>query len=192
MHDLTANSRVAAHLRTVWPKRRQRELVWTAGPIAQNLPSFRVLELEPSHRADPWLYASDGIRGVPTEDNIPLEFFIESPARDPIHVETLAMLANFHADDRYRLALGKVVNIGRPWIDGSICDHLLVSLPYPFGPAFEWFSADEGRVRLLWLLPITPAEARFARSHGYEALEERLDAARPDVLNVRRPSVIEQ
>jgi hypothetical protein len=56
-----------------------------------------------------------------------------SPTEDPRHVELLAMEADLHADARYRLRAGSAVNIGRPWMDGSRADHLLVSLPYPYG-----------------------------------------------------------
>ncbi|MFI7602077.1 hypothetical protein [Actinoplanes sp. NPDC049681] len=38
---------------------------------------------------------------------------------------------------RQRLDGGPTVPIGRPWLDGSHCDHYLVSLPYPIGPDFE-------------------------------------------------------
>lgn len=184
------NSPIRDHLARFWPDRTQRELVWTAGPIRTNLPGFRAIEVKPNQASDPWIYATDGARSVPTPDGVPLEFFIESPSNDPIQVENLAMVANFHADPRHRLQLGQVIRIGRPWMGDSTCDHLLVSLPYPFGPTFEWFDLGAARARLLWLLPITASEAAFATSHGHEALEQLLETERPDVLQLRRPSAV--
>jgi hypothetical protein len=48
------------------------------------------------------------------------------------------MVAYYHATSGdYRLDHGHTVPIGRPWIRGSSCDHLLLSLPYPWGPELE-------------------------------------------------------
>jgi hypothetical protein len=100
------------------------------------------------------------------------------------------MLANFHADERYRLDVGSVVNIGDPWMPGSQCDHLLVSVPYPYGPKLEWMKFPDICVRFLWALPITPREAAFAELNGCEALEQKFDAARVDYLNSFRSSIV--
>lgn len=64
------------------------------------------------------------------------------------------MVASFHADERYRLSIGQTVDIGRPWIEGSSADHLLVSLPYPYGPGLEHCEAAGRHVQVLWLVPI--------------------------------------
>ena len=64
-----------------------------------------------------------------------------------------------------RLDHGHTVPIGEPWLPGSACDHLLVSLPYPFGPELEMCRWDGGHARLLWLLPITEAERDFRTEH---------------------------
>ncbi|WP_145227079.1 suppressor of fused domain protein [Rudaeicoccus suwonensis] len=58
---------------------------------------------------------------------------------------------------------------------GSRCDHLLVSLPYAFGPAFEVAHVGDRHVDFLWLIPITEAERRLKMSEGLEALEWRFD-----------------
>jgi hypothetical protein len=50
------------------------------------------------------------------------------------HLELLAVVAHLRTDARYCLRVGKVSEIGRAWSDGSAADHLLVSLPYPYGP----------------------------------------------------------
>lgn len=43
-------------------------------------------------------------------------------------------------------------------------DHLMVSLPYPYGPDLEWCETPSGKVQVLWLVPITGAEADLART----------------------------
>jgi hypothetical protein len=96
---------------------------------------------------------------------------------DEARVETLSMVAHLHANPRYRIRLGKVLDIGRPWVGGSSCDHLLVSLPYPYRPAFEHFCVGAMPVRIAWLMPITRTEAAFARANSVELLEQRLEQA---------------
>lgn len=149
-----------------------------------------MIRVAPKLSADPWIYVSDGARTVPTTDGQRLEFVLESAAADPIHIENLAMVANFHADPKYRVGVGRVIAIGRPWMADSACDHFLVSLPYPFGPEFERTRVGERPVRLLWLLPITASEATFAREHDPDTLEERFEEAGFDVLDVHRSSVV--
>ena len=87
-----------------------------------------------------WVYVTVGAWEA-TEDDPEghgTEFFILSPLETPEHVETLAMVANFHADPCYEdLAFGGILEIGRPWVEDSSLDHLLISLPYPYGPEFE-------------------------------------------------------
>ena len=118
------------------------------------------------------------------------EFFLISMKEHVQNVETLTMLANFHADERYRLDVGSVVSIGSPWMPGSKCDHLLISVPYPYGPKLEWMRLPHVCVRFLWALPITSREAAFAELNGYEALEEKFDTAKLNYLDVSRASVV--
>jgi hypothetical protein len=117
-----------------------------------------------------------------------LEFLILSPREDPIHVETLAMVAFFHADPNYGLDLGKTVHIGRPWLDGSSADHFYLSRPYPIGPDLEYCPAAAQMVRFCWLVPITATEACFVKERGPLAFEEQLEASGADVIAANRPS----
>ncbi|MGB3437193.1 MAG: suppressor of fused domain protein [Actinophytocola sp.] len=102
----------------------------------------------------------------------------------------MTMVAHLHADPAHRLATGSTINIGRPWMDDAIAGHLLVSLPYPYGPKLEHCDADDTPVQVLWLVPITAAEAGYRRDQGLEALEQLLEADGVDMLDPRRPSLV--
>jgi hypothetical protein len=119
-----------------------------------------------------------------------LEFFILSPEETPRHVETLAMLAHMHADEKYRKKLGDVVKIGWPWLENGRCDRFLVSLPYPYGPSLEWCILAERHIRFLWLLPIHESEEAYLRTHGQEALERLFDENKINSVQRDRPSVV--
>ena len=86
-----------------------------------------------------------------------------------------AARSRYHADSRYRLKLGQIVNIGRPWLEHFECNHLLISLPYTYGPNLEWLDLADNHVRFLWALPITAREAAYAELNGHDALEQKFD-----------------
>jgi hypothetical protein len=176
------------HLAAFFTGRQIETDRWVRGPIERSLPGFCVRVIVPPDPSTSWVYVSDGARFVET-DGERFEFTLTTPLPDAVHLETLAMMANFHADPRYRVYLGKIVDIGRPWIPGSRCDHLLVSLPYPLGPKFEHIDGAPP-VRIAWLFAITRAEADFARKNGVEALERRFEELAIDTLDPERTSVV--
>jgi len=183
-----ARNAVRRHLEGFWPDHPQEEFSWTLGPVEERLPGFRVRRIAPVKPMDPWVYVTVGASGA--ADGNGVEFFILSPSESPRHVETLAMVASFHADPRYRLSIGRTVNIGRPWMEGAAADHLLVSLPYPYGPGLEHCDALDRHVQVLWLVPITEAEARYVGDRGLEALEQLLEHSNVDVISPMRRSLI--
>jgi hypothetical protein len=98
------------------------------------------------------------------------------------------MVAHYHHDRH--LDIFHSLPVGQPWLDGATCDHFLVSLPYPFGPDLEVCHLGDGHAQLLWLLPITAAEASFKKTNGVDALEERFDEAAIEYWRTDRQSVI--
>lgn len=183
---------IVHHVKTIWPGRVLEPFVWALGPVNRSMPGFQVLRIAPAVSSDPWVYISCGAWRVGTRSGVRSEFFLLSPFESPSHVETLAMLANFHFNDSREVPVGSVVDIGRSWMDGASCDHLLVSMPYPIDSRFESLSLMDGRlvIRFLWLMPITRDEAVYARSDGVEALERRFELVGVDYLKRSRRSVV--
>lgn len=190
MLDKQIQKEVVDHLLDTWPTPHIAAESLGFDPILKNIPGFQVLALQPTQASNPWVYGTVGCFSIPLSDHVRYEFFLLSPTSDRAHVETLTMLANLHADSRYRIKLGEVINIGRPWLEHSMCDHLLVSLPYPYGPKLEWLKSEDLCIRFLWALPITAREAAFAELNGYERLEKKFDAAGINYLDPARPSVV--
>lgn len=183
------NDPVKDHLCSFWTNARVTNELVRSEPIIHALPQFHVTKVHPRTKQEPWVYCTNGCFRVRGGSDVGHEFFVLSPTDDWRNVELLAMLAHFHSDPRFRLALGKIVRIGEPWLDGS-CDHLLISLPYPYGPKLEWATYETGRIHFLWVLPITQREAGFAELNGNEALERAFDKAGLNYLDMERPSVI--
>ena len=160
------------HVCRFFSGRQIEAFVWPVGPIREQNPHFRALRIEPESSADVWTYVSVG-GWAAMDGNCGLEFVIRTAAPEERAVELLAMTVYYNRGGK--LGLGHTLPVGEPWLPGSRCDHLLVSLPYPFGPDLETSHVGDRHVDFLWLLPITQEERDFKVSAGLEALEARFE-----------------
>jgi len=161
------------HVRRFFVGREIDASTWTAGPILEQNPHFRVLRVSPASPTGVWTYVSVGGWAATPEDRSGLEFVLCTASPDDRAVELLAMTTSYHRGGK--LGLGDTMPIGEPWLPGSACDHFLVSLPYPFGDELQTSHVGDRHVEFLWLLPITESERAFKSSSGQEALEARFD-----------------
>lgn len=180
---------VTKHLSDFWPTSNVVVRRWPTGPVAELGRDFAVLEVSPTRESNSlWVYCTAGT-GAAEPDAQQYEFALFSQSANERHVETLTMLSHYHRFEA-SLALGHIVNVGHPWVEGSSCDRLLMSLPYPFGPKLEWLKTEAVTIQFLWALPITPLEAKFVRENGVEELERRFDVAELRYWDGRRQSVV--
>ena len=84
------------------------------------------------------------------------------------------------------------MNFGRPWTNGSTCDHGLISLPYLDGPKLEILNLPESGITVgfLWLIPITEAELKYKKHYGLGAIEKQFEAIQFNYLDPHRHSVV--
>jgi hypothetical protein len=157
------------------------------GPIGSLVPGFHVIVLEPGPKTACWTYISVGC-GVVGDGSSRLELVAMSGEEEPILVERLAMVTHYHA--RETLGVGHSLPVGEPWTPGSTLEHLLVSLPYPFGEDLELMTDGDEHVHFLWLLPITAAEREYKNREGLEALEELFDQRGIEYSDPNRRSVV--
>ena len=178
---------IAGHYALNWggPGRERR---WHRGPVDQLPSSFRVMEYQRSSLGGAVMYATVGMSsGMKTQQ---LELHLLAPQSCDSILELLTAVAHYHRHGA-SLALGHIVNFGRPWQPRSSCEHGLVSLPYLDGPSLEeLILPDREVVRCLWLVPITAAERRFALDHGIDALEQKFEEKQFSYCNPQRESVV--
>ena len=182
----------AEHLERFHPEAVHEDFRSTRPEVEARLPGFSVRRIAPASRDKPWVYATNGASVAVGEDEDGAEYVVLAPVADPVLVEMLAALATVNADPDTRLGVGSIVNLGRPWTGSSAAKNLLVLPPYVFGPGFEVYEPpDEGRrIVVLWLVPITAAEARFVRLHGVQKFEELLQRSEANVANPGRAPVV--
>ncbi|MGW5354238.1 suppressor of fused domain protein [Streptomyces sp. NPDC004031] len=153
----------------------------------ESVPGLRIVTVGPGPRADSWAYVTAGCWSTVETDGEGIEFVLTAPVRDERFADLLAMTAYYHAVHHLDVEHG--LPIGEPWLPGSLCDHLLISLPYLHGPGLEHCPLPDGRARVLWVLPVTAAEMAYRREHGHEALERIFDEQAIVPTDPRRPSV---
>ena len=182
---MTATAIAECHIRQFFEGHPVQLKQWAAGPAANAIPDFRVLEIAPGPRLDQWTYATAGAADVGLRR---LEYLtIGDEARDT-YVELLTMVAYYAMD--HRLGLGHIIPIGRPLVDGSPCEHVYLSLPYLFGPKLEVIERSPESVQILWVFPITQPERQLLLSSGLDALEERLESQEVQYWSPLRASVV--
>lgn len=157
-------------------------------PKSAGLPlDFRVVEIRLASDAERWVYATCGMARKGEKN--PIELYLISPKKSSALVEFLCAVADYNFT-AHRLGLGHTVNFGKPWLEDSLCDYGLVSLPYVDGPELEALRLPEGKsIRIIWLLPITKAEIEFKKLNGIEGLERAFDEAQIDYTDIHRASV---
>ncbi|OWP62152.1 hypothetical protein CDA63_15575 [Hymenobacter amundsenii] len=165
-----------------------RKIIWSKGPVGKLHPYFYVIEFAPSEAHETWRYCTVGM-SLDQPKYAAIELFVLSPYQDESIAELLVACASFHRNDAI-LDLNHTVNIGRPWLSDSICDHAFVSLPYLHGEALELLYLGDDLTHYYWLIPITEAERDFKINHGTEALEQLFEDEGLDYLNPMRNSLV--
>ncbi|KPI23607.1 hypothetical protein OV320_0554 [Actinobacteria bacterium OV320] len=174
---MLAAEAVESHVRAFFEGHSVEVVDHDLGPERRDAaPDLRVLVVGPGPRSDSWAYVTAGCWAAMEKDGHGLEFVMTAHVRDRRFIELMAMIAYYHCGG-HQLDLEHSMPIGEPWVPGSTCDHLLISLPYLHGPDLEHCPVPEGHARILWTLPVTTAEIEFRRRHGHEALEQLFDEA---------------
>ncbi len=182
---------VFKHLKTSFPGHELHRHRFSDGTIGQRVPDFAVAVVAPGPKLSLWAFVSLGCWDAVHEGEHGLEFVLLASEFDIHHMTTIERTAYYHAGPAsQRLDDGHTVPIGESWIEGSSCDHMLVSSPYPLGLEFEYCRWRGGHARLLWLMPITKAERDFKVSAGREALERRFEELPVAYWDPGRESVV--
>ena len=130
-------------------------------PIGDRNPHFHVLRVSPGNGDGLWTYVSIGNWAWESGRGRGLEFVLATATPTERAVELLAW--NSWYDRAGILGLGHTVPIEEPWLPGSVCDHWLISLPYPWGPDLEVAHIEGTQVDFLWLVPIARGVVRRER-----------------------------
>lgn len=177
---------LSQHYRATWDVEPVTKK-WFPGPMNDIVPEFQVFEFDCSPKKELIAYATCGMSAL--DEEAPLEVFLLSRVANDSLIELLTVVSFYHRTSA-RLGLGHTVNFGRPWLRNSSCTFGLLSLPYLYGPALEWFGRESSRTRILWLIPISKAERDFKQKSGLEALESKFEESSLKYLDWNRRSAV--
>jgi len=175
------------HLERWWGP--TEECVWESGPMRRERPELRVLRAE-ARDDGLWLHASAGASAERQVRGTGHEVFIVARDAEPELIELVTVAAHYALFGDHDVHEGHTLNIGRPWLPGSECDHLYLSAPYLRPPAFRVLTHPLGSAHLLWAVPITPAETAWRHVHGAEAFEQLMEDRTLDPYDVARASLV--
>ena len=85
---------------------------------------------------------------------------------------------------------GTVVGPCGKFFETTKMEALYCASPVYFADALSPFVGLQEPVIIIWLVPITPDEAMYIESHGWSAFEDRLEEINPDLLDLKRASVV--
>jgi hypothetical protein len=87
------------------------------------------------------------------------------------------------------LLRGDVVGPAGPLVTGSKMEAFYVTSPAYFQPEFAVYHDTEGPIVVAWLVPISVSEADFVTRSGWDAFEDLLVEADPDLADMHRAPI---
>jgi hypothetical protein len=187
---ISTDALVLQHLRKTWEFNAFGESPCTSSLLKGIISSLTIIRFDPLvAEKGVWAYVTSGARVVRCESSRK-EFLILSPRSDERHLQTLEEVVFRHAVPNNALFMGETFTLSRPWLEGSLCDCLLVSRPYLLSPSLEFLDLDEYQVQFCWLFPITSQERGYLHKNGLDVLERLFEQQRVKPLDPTRPSVV--
>lgn len=177
---------IVNHYEQCWRKKAILKY-FDKGPRQELPKDFSIAIFEPDSKRQMWTYATCGMSCGLLCGFLELHLF--SPIESNLHIELLTTIAHYHQTGQ-ALDLGHTVNFGRPWLNDSLCEYGLISLPYLDGPSLENLKKGNMTIRCLWLIPITKSEVEFKKQYGLDLLEEQFEKTQFNYLDINRRSVV--
>jgi Suppressor of fused protein (SUFU) len=100
--------------------------------------------------------------------------------------QLLPVVADYALNEHLAYAPGQVCELVEPLLPDSQFDTLLCVRPFLFPQAFAVCEETDPRTEFIWLVPVTPAEAREAAEGFTDELIARWRADRVDLLDWHR------
>lgn len=88
------------------------------------------------------------------------------------------------------LLRGEVIGPRGPIVAGSVLEAYYCALPVYFKDGLATFRGTVPGTVIIWVVPISHAEAHFVWEHGWQKFEDLLIARDPDLMDLRRNSLV--
>jgi hypothetical protein len=155
------------------------------------IPQLHVAQFAPEGPSSPNVFATCGSALYQMEDGRRVEGLMIA-RRDPPDEEKQGMLrmlgrfALFPATQKAVFNVGDLIDAKQDLSSFCDMDTILMLPPLPFVESFRSFESKEGRIDMLWLVPVFAGEAEYARTHGIPAMLNLVSAQNLDLSEPRR------
>lgn len=105
-------------------------------------------------------------------------------------VELMAVVGRDVVASHAAMARGQVLGPAGPLVTGSELEAFYCSLPMFWPDDFAQFDGMDPTVTIVWLVPISRAEASYVRDRGWDAFEDLLVEHEPDLRDWHWPSIV--
>lgn len=115
-----------------------------------------------------------------------LVFVAEGGFADAAIASFLQTFAEFVVDHHRALLRGDVIGPSKPIVPETHMNAIYAAIPVLHDERLQTFDGTRPPTVLVWVVPLHAAEAIFVRKHGWEAFEDRLEAADPNLSDLQR------
>ena len=102
----------------------------------------------------------------------------------------LFYMAEGVAKSRKALLRGEAIDMVAELVSGTKLTNLYASIPTAFPAGFQSCWETDPVTIFVWLVPLTDAEADFARVKGWNWFEKEIEKQRPDLLDAGRAEMM--
>lgn len=144
-------------------------------------------------------YASIGLSRTPLylegdEKPYHVEFMagehLQGEVADSFFPRALEEVVDVCLKDRRLIVRGEVLQVPSMLTLNERFKYFYAALPVYYDPDFKSVDVEDGaKVAIVWLVPITEAEARFVLDRGWDVFEQELMKRDPDLFDLGRDSI---
>ncbi len=168
---------------------------WSTDEEGQRLP-FQVVQFS-GDVAGGVAYSTLGLSGQPLQSRVsPRKIYQELMLIIPQRIDGRRAAALVHQvglealSSGQALLRGDVIGPRGQIFEGSQMEAFYASVPVYLPEDFASVRTELGEIIFSWLVPITHSEAHFAIANGWNAFEDRLVEADPDLVDVDRLPIV--
>lgn len=134
---------------------------------------------------------SDTILSMPNGRKVRQELLIAvQGSKTPDELAKLLLhVADHLQSEKQALLRGDVFPLGSKIDEDSDADSLYASIPAVFPDELATLNDTSPATVFVWLIPLQQAEVEYLETVGWSDFEDRLEAAEPDLFDLRRASI---
>jgi hypothetical protein len=102
----------------------------------------------------------------------------------------LQSFAEFVVGEHRALLRGEVIGPSEPVLPGTRLNAVYAAMPVLHDERLRILEGTQPPTVFVWVVPLHEEEAGFVREHGWEAFEDRLEAAEVELCDLDRESVV--